>query len=108
MGRTYICVFQLLTYKKRSIVREFTKVYKSEARLPSKRDDTMQNRCYVHLLFAYEAFWRCYTKRSFSAPTPSILELYFSLIYEFYALLSDFSTYILSAEQDYEIEMNAY
>ena len=68
----------------------------------------MQNRCYVHLLFAYEAFWRCYTKRSLSAPAPTILELYFSLIYEFYALLSDFTTYILSAEQDYEIEMNAY
>ena len=73
-------------------------MYKSEARLPSKRDDTMQNRCYVHLLFAYEAFWRCYTMRSFSAPAPTILELYFSLIYEFYALLSDFTTYILSAE----------
>ena len=44
----------------------------------------------------------------FSAPVPTILELYFSLIYEFYALLSDFTTYILSAEQDYESEMNAY
>ena len=41
MGSTYICVFQLLTYKKRSIVREFTKVYRSEARLPSKRGNTM-------------------------------------------------------------------
>ena len=45
---------------------------------------------------------------SFSTPVPIILELYFSLIYEFHAILSDFSTYILSAEQDYEIEMNAY
>ena len=46
--------------------------------------------------------------RSFSTPVPTILELYFSLTYEFHALLGDFSTYILSAEQDYEIEMNAY
>ena len=46
--------------------------------------------------------------RSFSTPVPIILELYFSLTYEFRALLSDFSTYILSAEQNYEIEMNAY
>ena len=60
------------------------------------------------MLFAYEAFWRCYTMRLFFAPVPSILEFYFSLIYELYALLSDFSTYILTAEQDYEIEMNAY
>ena len=108
MGSVYIRVFQLLTYKKRSIVREFAKVCRSEARLSSKRCNTMQNRGNVHLLFAYEAFWRCYTMRSFSAPAPTILELYFSLIYEFYALLSDFYTYILTAEQDYEIEMNAY
>ena len=60
------------------------------------------------MLFAYEAFWRCYTMRSFSTPVPNILELYFSLTYEFHAILSDFSIYILSAEQDYEIEMNAY
>jgi hypothetical protein len=46
--------------------------------------------------------------RSFSTPVPSTLELYFSLVYEFYALLSDFYTYILSTEQDYEIKMNAY
>ena len=46
--------------------------------------------------------------RSFSAPVPIILELYFSFTYEFHALLSDFSTYILSAERDYEIKMNAY
>ena len=46
--------------------------------------------------------------RSFSSPVPIILELYFSLTYESRALLSDFSTYILTAEQDYEIEMNAY
>ena len=46
--------------------------------------------------------------RSFSAPVSTILELYFSLVYEFYALLSEFVTYILSAEQDYEIKMNAY
>ena len=46
--------------------------------------------------------------RFFSTPVPSILELYFSLVYESYALLSDFSTYILPTEQDYEIEMNAY
>ena len=46
--------------------------------------------------------------RSFSASAPTNLELDFSLNYEYYALLSDFSTYILSAEQDYEIEMNAY
>ena len=44
----------------------------------------------------------------FSTTVPTILELYFSLTYESRALLSDFSTYILSAEQDYEIEMNAY
>ena len=46
--------------------------------------------------------------RLFFTPVPSILEFYFSLIYELYALLSDFSTYVLTAEQDYEIEMNAY
>ena len=46
--------------------------------------------------------------RSFSAPVPNILELYFSLTYESRALLSDFSTYILSAKQNYEIELNAY
>ena len=44
----------------------------------------------------------------FSTTVPIILELYFSLTYESRALLSDFSTYILTAEQDYEIEMNAY
>jgi hypothetical protein len=44
----------------------------------------------------------------FSTTVPTILELYFSLTYESRALLSDFSTYILSAEQDYEIKMNAY
>ena len=40
--------------------------------------------------------------------SPLFWELYFSLTYESRALLSDFSTYILSAEQNYEIEMNAY
>ena len=44
----------------------------------------------------------------FSTPVPTILKLRFILVYEFHALLSDFSTYILTAEQDYEIEMNAY
>ena len=44
----------------------------------------------------------------FSTTVPTILELYFSLTYESRALLSDFSTYILSAEQDHEIQMNAY
>ena len=44
----------------------------------------------------------------FSTPVPIILELYFSLTYEFHAVLSDFPTYILTAEQDYEIKMNAY
>ena len=46
--------------------------------------------------------------RLFFTPVPSVLELYFSLIYESYALLRNFSTDILSTEQDYEIEMNAY
>ena len=46
--------------------------------------------------------------RSFSTPGPTILELYFSPTYEFHAILSDFSIYILSAKQNYEIEMNAY
>ena len=36
----------------------------------------------------------------FSTTVPTILELYFSLTYESRALLSDFSTYILSAEQE--------
>ena len=36
----------------------------------------------------------------FSIPVPTTLELYFSLTYELYALLSDFSTYILTAEQE--------
>ena len=44
----------------------------------------------------------------FFHPCPIFLELNSSLIYESYALLSDFTIYILSTEQNYEIELNAY
>jgi len=61
--------------------------------------------CYSLTKLFGDAIWCAFF---FSTTVPTILELYFSLTYESRALLSDFSTYILSAEQDYEIKMNAY
>ena len=62
----------------------------------------------MRLLLSYKLFGDAIQYTLFSTPIPTILELIFSLIYEFSALSSDFSTYILSVAQNYEIEMNAY